>query len=117
MTPALQWTSRSLVTLSDELAGQGHDASPTKVRGLMRQAGWRLQSSNKSLEKRETHKDRDPQFRYINALASMFISAGLPVVSIDTKKKELVGNFATAAPACPPARPPPPRFPPAFPPH
>jgi Rhodopirellula transposase DDE domain len=94
MTPALQWTSRSLVTLSDELAGQGHDASPTKVRGLMRQAGWRLQSDNKSLEKRETHKDRDPQFRYINALASMFISAGLPVVSIDTKKKELVGNFA-----------------------
>ena len=94
MTPALQWTSRSLAALSEELAGQGHDASPTKVRGLMRQAGWRLQSNNKSLEKREADEDRDPQFRYINALASMFTGAGLPVVSIDAKKKELVGNFA-----------------------
>src|SRR5260370_351692 len=98
-----------------ELAGQGHDAAPTKVRGLMRQAGWRLQSSNKSLEKRETHKDRDPQFRYINALASMFISAGLPVVSIDTKKKELVGNFANGGREWAPAGQAPAVFDPDFP--
>ena len=95
MTPALRWTSKSLVTLSDQLAEQGHDASPTKVRGLMRQGGWRLQSDSKSLEKGEAHPGRDPQFRYINALASMFISSGLPVVSIGAKKKELVGNFAS----------------------
>ena len=95
MTPALRWTSKSLVTLSEQLAEQGHDASPAKVRGLMRQDGWRLQSNNKSVEKRETHPDRDAQFRYINAATSMFISSGLPVASIDAKKKELVGNFAS----------------------
>lgn len=55
MTPALQWTSKSLVTLSEQLAGQGHEASPTKVRALMRQDGWRLQSNSKLLEKREPH--------------------------------------------------------------
>ena len=88
MAPALQWTSKSLATLSEQLAEQGHDASPTKVRRLMRQDGWRLQSNNKSVGKRETHEDRDPQFRYINALTLMFTDAGLPVVSIDTKKKD-----------------------------
>jgi hypothetical protein len=94
MTPRLRWTSKSLDKLSGELAAQGHDASPTKVRGLLRQAGWRLQSNNKSVEKRTPHEDRDPQFRYINRLTGAFIRAGQPVVSIDTKKKELVGNFA-----------------------
>jgi hypothetical protein len=94
MTPRLRWTSKSLENLSDELSEQGHEASPAKVRGLMREAGWRLQSSNKSVEKRVPHEDRDPQFRYINSLTSMFAAAGLPVVSIDTKKKELAGNFA-----------------------
>ncbi|HUY46290.1 MAG TPA: ISAzo13 family transposase [Streptosporangiaceae bacterium] len=94
MTPRLRWTSKSLGKLSGELTAQGHDASPTKVRGLLRQAGWRLQSNNKSVEKKTPHEDRDPQFRYINRLASAFIRAGQPVVSIDTKKKELVGNFA-----------------------
>src|SRR5487761_1286334 len=94
MTPQLRWTSKSLDKLSDELAAQGHEASPAKVRGLMRQAGWRLQSNNKSAEKRVPHEDRDPQFRYINRLTSAFVRGGLPVVSIDAKKKELVGNFA-----------------------
>ncbi|MGH3225714.1 MAG: ISAzo13 family transposase [Streptosporangiaceae bacterium] len=94
MTPRLRWTSKSLDKLSGELTAQGHEASPTKVRGLMRQAGWRLQSNNKSVEKGPPHPDRDPQFRYINRLAGAFIRAGQPVVSLDTKKKELVGNFA-----------------------
>jgi hypothetical protein len=94
MTPRLRWTSKSLDKLAGELTAQRHDASPTKVRGLMRQAGWRLQPDNKSVEKRTPHEDRDPQFRYISRLAGAFIRAGLPVVSIDTKKKELVGNFA-----------------------
>ncbi len=61
----------------------------------MRQAGWRLQSSNKSAGKGPPHPDRDPQFRYINRLAGAFIRAGPPVVSLDTKKKELAGNFAS----------------------
>ena len=95
MTPRLRWTSKSLDKLSGELAAQGRDASPTKVRGLLRQEGWRLQSNNKSVEKGVPHEDRDPQFRYISRLAGAFIRAGQPVVSIDTKKKELVGNFAS----------------------
>ncbi len=94
MTPRLRWTSKSLVKLSGELGRQGHEASPTMVRRLMYQAGWRLQSNNKSLAKSLPHRDRDAQFGYISAQAAEFAAAGQPVVSVDTKKKELVGNFA-----------------------
>ncbi len=94
MTPRLRWTSKSLVKLSDELNGQGHESSPTMVRRLMYQAGWRLQSNNKSMAKSLPHPDRNPQFGYINEQAAEFTAAGQPVVSVDTKKKELAGNFA-----------------------
>jgi hypothetical protein len=94
MTPRLRWTSKSLVKLSDELGRQGHEASPAKVRQLMYQAGWRLQSNNKSMAKSLPHRDRNPQFGYISGCAAEFAAAGQPVVSVDTKKKELVGNFA-----------------------
>jgi hypothetical protein len=94
MTPRLRWTSKSLVKLSDELTDQGHESSPAMVRRLMYQAGWRLQSNNKSMAKSPPHRDRNAQFGYINAQAGGFITAGQPVVSVDTKKKELVGNFA-----------------------
>ena len=94
MTPRLRWTSKSLVKLSDELTAQGHEASPTMVRRLMYQAGWRLQSNNKSMAKSLPHPDRNAQFGYISEQAAEFAEAGQPVVSVDTKKKELVGNFA-----------------------
>jgi len=94
MSPRLRWTSKSLVKLSDELTEQGHEASPTMVRRLMYQAGWRLQSNNKSMAKSTPHPDRNAQFGYISAQAAEFAAAGQPVVSVDTKKKELVGNFA-----------------------
>jgi hypothetical protein len=94
MTPRLRWTSKSLARLSEELRELGRESSPTLVRRLLYQAGWRLQSNNKSVEKSAPHPDRDPQFRYINRLAAAFAAAGQPVVSVDTKKKELVGNFA-----------------------
>ncbi len=94
MTPRLRWTSKSLVKLSDELTEQGHEASPTMVRRLMYQAGWRLQSNNKSMAKSLPHPDRNAQFGYISEQAAEFAEAGQPVVSVDTKKKELVGNFA-----------------------
>ena len=95
MTPRLRWTSKSLVKLSDELGDQGREASPTMVRRLMYQAGWRLQSNNKSLAKSPPHQDRNAQFGYISECAAGFAAAGQPVVSVDTKKKELVGNFAS----------------------
>lgn len=95
MTPRLRWTSKSLVKLSDELGDQGREASPTMVRRLMYQAGWRLQSNNKSLAKSPSHPDRNAQFGYISQCAAGFAAAGQPVVSVDTKKKELVGNFAS----------------------
>ena len=94
MTPRLRWTSKSLVKLSDELNDQGHESSPTMVRRLMYQAGWRLQSNNKSMAKSPPHPDRNAQFGYISTQAADFAAAGQPVVSVDTKKKELVGNFA-----------------------
>jgi hypothetical protein len=95
MTPRLRWTSKSLVKLSDELGDQGREASPTMVRRLMYQAGWRLQSSSKSLAKSPSHPDRNAQSGYISECAAGFAAAGQPVVSVDTKKKELVGNFAS----------------------
>ena len=94
MNPRLRWTSKSLVKLSGELNGQGHESSPTMVRRLMYQAGWRLQSNNKSMAKSAPHPDRNAQFGYVNAQAAEFAAARQPVVSVDTKKKELVGNFA-----------------------
>ena len=94
MTPRLRWTSKSLVKLSEELGGQGREASPTMVRRLMYQQGWRLQSTSKSMAKSLPHPDRNPQFGYISECAAGFAAAGQPVVSVDTKKKELVGNFA-----------------------
>jgi len=94
MTPRLRWTSKSLARLSDELNGQGREASPAMVRRLMRQQGWRLQSNNKSMAKSLPHPDRNAQFGYINEQVTEFAAAGQPVVSVDAKKKELVGNFA-----------------------
>ena len=93
MTPRLRWTSKSLVKLSGELRELGHPASPSKVRGLMYRAGWRLQSNNKSMAKSAPHPDRNAQFGYINQQVAAFAAAGQPVTSVDTKKKELVGEF------------------------
>ena len=63
--------------------------------GDSRNGKWRLQPDSKPTGKQEPHEDRDPQFRSISAVASMFVSSGLPVVSIGAKKKELAGNFAS----------------------
>jgi Rhodopirellula transposase DDE domain len=88
MTPRLRWTSKSLVKLSDELGAQGREASPTMVRRLMYQQGWRLQSNNKSMAKSLPHPDRNAQFGYISESAAEFAAAGQPVVSVDAKKKD-----------------------------
>ena len=94
MTP-LRWTSKSLRTLASELAGQGHDVSATLVQRLLHEAGYSLQANAKTMEGRQ-HGDRDAQFRHIHDTVKAWVAAGDPVISIDCKKKELVGPFKNA---------------------
>ena len=91
MQPLL-WTRRSLRNLSKELAKQGHQVCPTVVGQLLRGMGYSLQANRKTREGTR-HIDRDAQFHYINAQAKSFLAANEPIISVDTKKKELVGNF------------------------
>ena len=91
MQPLL-WTTRSLRNLANELANKGHTACPTVVGNLLRGMGYSLQANSKTREGGQ-HIDRDAQFDYINTQAKAFLAANEPVISVDTKKKELVGNF------------------------
>src|SRR5438270_7336445 len=91
MTP-LRWTSKSLRSLADQLRAQGHQVSPTLVQRLLHEAGYSLQANAKTLEGSQ-HPDRDAQFRHIHDTAAVFLAAGDPVVSVDAKKKENVGQF------------------------
>ena len=88
----LLWTSRSLRNLVSELAKKGHDVCPTTVGDLLRGLNYSLQANRKSKEGSQ-HIDRDAQFEYINTQAKAFLTAREPVISVDTKKKELVGAF------------------------
>src|SRR5512142_2425366 len=92
MSP-LRWTAKSTRALAAELAAQGHKASADTVAGLLREEGFSLQANSKTVEGSQ-HPDRDAQFRYISGQASGHQAAGDPVISVDTKKKELVGDFA-----------------------
>jgi hypothetical protein len=74
---------------------EGHPISHVKVAQLLHQQQYSLQGTRKT-EEGEDHPDRDAQFRHINATVKKALAAGLPVVSVDTKKKELVGNYANA---------------------
>jgi len=91
MQPLL-WTSRSLRILVRELATKGHKVCPTIVGDLLHGMGYSLQANRKTREGGK-HIDRDAQFEYINTQAKGFLSGNEPVISVDTKKKELVGNF------------------------
>ena len=91
----LRWTTKSTRKLAEQLAGTGHPISHTAVAKLLRFLGYSLQSTRKKMEGSQ-HPDRDDQFRYINTLATEFLASGDPVISVDTKKKELVGQFAQA---------------------
>jgi len=90
---ALRWTTKSTAHLADELTRAGHEVGALTVGRLLKQAGYSLQGNAKTVEGKQ-HPDRDAQFRYINAQVSAFQGAGDPVISVDAKKKELVGNFA-----------------------
>ena len=91
MQPLL-WTTRSLRNLVNALATKGHEVCPTVVGKLLRDMGYSLQANSKTREG-DQHIDRAAQFQYINTQAIAFLAANEPVISVDTKKKELVGNF------------------------
>jgi transposase len=91
----LRWTCKSLRVLSGELTEMGHQASPSLVMRLLHQLGYSLQANRKTNEG-GTHADRDLQFEFINSLTDAFTAEGQPVVSVDAKKKELVGEFKNA---------------------
>jgi len=91
----LRWTCKSTRRLADELARRGHPAGPRTVAALLDDAGYSLQANSKTREGRQ-HPDRDAQFRYINDLVHRRLDRGRPTVSVDTKKKELVGDFKNA---------------------
>ena len=92
---ALRWTSKSTRKLADELTSQGRPISPQKVGELLHALGYTLQGTQKTTEGAD-HPDRNTQFEFINDRAEAFQSRGSPVISVDTKKKELVGDFANA---------------------
>lgn len=88
----LKWTNKSLRALKTELHNMHHAISHTKTGYLLKANGYSLQSNKKTKEGTD-HPDRDAQFLYINTSAEAFLSVGAPVISVDTKKKELVGNY------------------------
>src|SRR5215469_2110751 len=88
----LRWTAKSTRTLAAELTGQGHKVGADTVGVLLRAEGFSLQGKAKTIEGAQ-HPDRDAQFRYINEQAKAHQDGGDPVISVDTKKKELIGEF------------------------
>lgn len=89
---ALSWTTLSTQNLADDLTASGHPVSSVKVAQLLKEQGFSLQANNKQIEGRQ-HPDRDAQFSYLNDHVRDHIMAGDAVISVDTKKKELIGEF------------------------
>jgi len=88
----LRWTIKSSRTLAEELARRAHPVSHGTVATLLDQAGYSLQGNRKTREG-ASHPDRNAQFEYLNAEVARFLKRGQPAISVDTKKKELVGDF------------------------
>jgi hypothetical protein len=91
MSP-LRWTCKSAAKLAEGLQSGGHAVSERTVNRLLHDLGYSLQANRKTIEGRQ-HPDRDAQFQYINRRVKAFQRQGQPVVSVDTKKKELVGRY------------------------
>lgn len=91
----LRWTTKSCEKLAEALTAQKIPTSSSTVWRLLRELGYRVQSTRKTLERRH-HDDRDPQFEFINGSVREFHDEGEPAISVDTKKKELVGDFKNA---------------------
>lgn len=92
---ALKWTAKSVRAIARELTHLGHPVSPDTVDRMLHDLGYSLQVNQKTKEG-SNHPDRDTQFRYINAQVKRFAAAGNPVLSVDCKKKERVGDFKNA---------------------
>jgi hypothetical protein len=95
----LLWTSRSLRNLADALQVKGHRIKHNVVADLLRQLDYSLQSNRKTREGTD-NPDRDAQFAYINCQMKAVLAAGQPAISVDTKKKELVGDFEKWGSCC-----------------
>jgi hypothetical protein len=89
----------SLRSLRGKLVGAGHSVSTPTVGRLLRDLGYALHVNTKKIEASSNHPDREEQFEYIATQRAAFTAAGLPILSVDTKKKELVGNFRNAGQA------------------
>jgi Rhodopirellula transposase DDE domain len=92
---ALKWTSKTSRNITDELAGKGFGTSHTTVCNILNELEYSLKSNKKFLSTKQDP-NRDEQFKYINNVVSRFSRNNQPVISVDTKKKELVGNFKNA---------------------
>ena len=88
----LRWTCKSVRNLADELHAQGHEVSHVLVAELLHEQKYSLQANRKTKEG-SSHPDRNAQFEYINAKATEFLKKGQPAISVDTKKKEQVGDY------------------------
>jgi hypothetical protein len=88
----LRWTCKSTAQLAKALTEQGHAVSPRTVASLLKELDYSLQGTRKTLEGTD-HPDRNAQFEHINAQAEAFQQRGQPVISVDTKKKELIGPY------------------------
>ena len=88
----LRWTCKSTRRLAEELTAQGHPVGPTTVRHLLHKAGYSLQANRKTGEG-QSHPDRDAQFQFINGRVQSQQRQGQPAISVDTKKKEPLGNL------------------------
>jgi len=88
----LRWTCKSTRRLAEQLTAQGHPVGPTTVRRLLKKAGYSLQANRKTREGK-AHPDRDAQFRFINGRVKAQQRRGQPAISVDTKKKEALGNL------------------------
>lgn len=88
----LLWTTKSTRTLAEELAKKNHNISYITVAKLLKSSNYSLQANRKTREGLN-HPDRDKQFQYINSLVQKYLKAGDPVISVDTKKKEMVGSY------------------------
>ena len=88
----LRWTCKSVRKLAEELNRQGHQVSHGLVAELLQELGFSLQA-NRKIREGATHPDRNAQFEHVNGEVQVYQSAGQPVISVDAKKKELVGDF------------------------
>ncbi len=89
----LRWTCKSVRQVEKGLSESGYSVSYRTVARILHEQEYSLQANRKTSEGKEDHPDRDRQFRYINEQAKQFLRDGDPVISVDTKKKELVGNY------------------------